>query len=175
LTDAEARHFSGKANYRAQFIVPEKRSKVLLDLGRVEVMASVRVNGRELGILWKPPYRVDVTDAVIAGTNTLEIAVVNLWANRLIGDAALPEDAERDKSGRLLSWPDWVLTGRNSPTGRRSFVTFPLWKSDEPLKVSGLLGPVTLHFPVAVSLESSSVGGQRTAKRVREAAAAQIH
>jgi hypothetical protein len=175
LAEHAAQHFSGAATYQMQFVLPEKRSKVLLDLGRVEVMARVRVNGREMGVLWKPPYRVDVTEAARAGTNTLEIAVVNLWVNRLIGDAALPEDATRDKSGRLVEWPDWVLAGRASPTGRRSFVTFPLWKSDEPLKASGLLGPVKLHLPVAVSLESRTLGGRTVADSLRgSAAAAQI-
>lgn len=171
LADDNARHFSGTASYRTRFEVPEKRSKVLLDLGHVEVMAQVRVNGRDLGILWKPPYRVDVTDVVNTGTNTLEIAVVNLWVNRLIGDAALPEDAERDKNGRLLSWPDWVLAGRKSPTGRRSFVTFPLWKKDEALKASGLLGPVTVHLPVAIKVESARPQARKLMEGARATAA----
>lgn len=176
LPQSDARHFSGTANYRTQFVLPEKRSEIFLDLGRVEVMPRVRLNGRDLGILWKPPYRVDVTDAARAGTNTLEIAVVNLWVNRLIGDAALPEDAERDKSGRLVAWPDWVIEGKPSPTGRRSFVTFPLWRKDEPLKESGLLGPVTLRFPVAVSLELTPAEAEREAsdRRAKSPLAAQI-
>jgi hypothetical protein len=75
--------------------------------------------------------------------------VVNLWVNRLIGDAALPDDSsrERDANGRLIKWPPWVLDGKTSPTGRRSFVTYPLWTRDEPLQPSGLLGPVTLSYP----------------------------
>ena len=153
LADENIRHFSGTAVYQKNFSLPEIKSRVLLDLGRVEVMARVRVNGKDCGILWKPPYCVDITDAVKAGDNTLEVSVVNLWVNRLIGDDALPEDSERDKKGRLTSWPQWVLDGKTSPTGRRSFVTCSLWKKDEPLKESGLLGPVTLRFPRAVSLE----------------------
>jgi hypothetical protein len=175
VADDPVRHFSGTATYSTQFEVPEHRSRVWLDLGRVEVMAHVRVNGRDLGILWKPPYRVDVTEAVNSGTNMLEIAVVNLWVNRLIGDAALPEDAERDKSGRLVSWPDWVLEGRSSPTGRRSFVTFPLWKKEEPLRASGLLGPVSLHLPVAVHLASSRSGSRKREEPPPTSAAAHFH
>jgi hypothetical protein len=166
LPEATARHFSGTAAYRTTFVVPKIRSRVLLDLGRVEVMARVRLNGRDLGILWKPPYRVDVTEALKPGTNQLEVSVVNLWVNRLIGDADLPEDADRDKKGRLLSWPQWVLDGKSSPTGRRSFVTIPLWAQDEPLKESGLLGPVRLLFPVAFDLDPTLVDSSvRTASR----------
>lgn len=164
LADANARHFSGTATYRTDFTLSEINSRVLLDLGRVAVMAQVRVNGVAVGTLWKAPYCVDITEAVKVGANTLEIAVVNLWVNRLIGDAALPEDAVRDRSGRLLEWPAWVLEGKASPVGRRSFVTFPLWKNGEPLQESGLLGPVTLHFPVPVSLESEKTRLARTGR-----------
>ena len=145
--DPGVRHFSGTAVYSNTFDLAETPSSPLtLDLGRVEVMARVKLNGQDLGILWKPPYQIDVSNAAVAGKNQLEVAVVNLWVNRLIGDAALPEDSERDKNGTLVSWPRWVLDGKTSPTGRKSFVTFPLWKKDEPLRDSGLLGPVVLKF-----------------------------
>ena len=117
----------------------------MLDLGRVEVMARVKLNGKDLGILWRAPYQVDVTPRLRAGSNKLEIEVVNLWANRLIGDAGLPEDAKRNPKGLLLEWPDWLLKGEASPSGRRTFVTYPLWGKGEPLPPSGLLGPVTLR------------------------------
>ena len=156
LADDNIRHFSGTAVYQKNFSLPEIKARVLLDLGHVEVMARVCVNGKDCGILWKPPYCLDITDAVKTGDNALEVSVVNLWVNRLIGDDALPEDSERDTKGRLISWPQWALDGKSSPTGRRSFVTCPLWKKDEPLKESGLLGPVTLRFPRAVSLESET-------------------
>jgi hypothetical protein len=143
--DPDVRHFSGTAVYTNQFEIPDLKSQITLDLGKVEIMARVKLNGQDLGILWKPPYQVDVSKAALQGINQLEISVVNLWVNRLIGDAALPEESERDKNGVLVSWPSWVLDGKASPTGRKSFVTFPLWKKDEPLQSSGLLGPVTLR------------------------------
>lgn len=165
--DDNVKHFSGTAIYQNHFTLTEIKSRVWLDLGRVEVMARVSVNGRELATLWKPPYRVDITDAVKAGDNALKISVVNLWVNRLIGDAALPEDSERDKNGRLKSWPQWAMDGKPSPTGRRSFVTFPLWKSDEPLKDSGLMGPVTLSFPLVIPLTTADAACGKQSTELR--------
>ena len=140
------RGYSGTAIYQTAFKAPEMTAgrKYMLDLGKVEVMARVQLNGKDLGILWKPPNRVDVTDTLKAGENTIKITVVNLWINRLIADAALPEDSQRDEKGALQSWPDWVLSGGSSPTGRRSFVTIPQWKRDEDRVPSGLLGPVSI-------------------------------
>ena len=72
-----------------------KNRRVYLDLGNVQVLAQVKLNGKDLGILWKPPFRLDVTDAVQAGDNALEVRVTNNWVNRLIGDEQLPEDSKR--------------------------------------------------------------------------------
>ncbi len=89
------RYFSGTARYRRTFDLPGDRlgdgRRVLLDLGRVESLAEVLVNGRNLGVLWKPPFIVDVTNAVQAGANTLEVGVTNAWLNRLIGDKRYPQ------------------------------------------------------------------------------------
>ena len=74
------RYYSGTAVYRKTFAFTPSADKprVVLDLGRVEVMAEVKLNGKDLGTLWKPPYRVDVTHAIQPGENTLEVKVVNL-------------------------------------------------------------------------------------------------
>jgi hypothetical protein len=140
------KYFSGTASYRRSISIPESISgrKLYLDLGRVEVMAEVLLNGRSLGIVWKPPYRVDITPAAHTGDNDLEIRVVNLWPNRLIGDAQLPEDAEWEGPS-LKRWPQWLLDGKPSPTGRLTFTTWKHWNKDDPLLESGLLGPVTLE------------------------------
>jgi hypothetical protein len=116
-----------------------------LDLGRVEVMASVKLNGRDLGILWRAPYRVDVTDALKPGANTLEIRVTNLWINRMIGDEKLPEDSKRHGNGTLVEWPEWVGKDGPSPAGRFTFTSWRLWGKDSPLQPSGLIGPVMLR------------------------------
>ncbi len=140
------RHYSGVAKYRASFEyqVENPRARVWLDLGRVEVMARVRVNGHDCGIVWTHPYRVDVTRAVRAGANELEIEVANLWINRLIGDEHLPRDVELKAGGLIQSWPSWLLEGKPSPTGRRTFVTWYRWRAQDPLVPSGLLGPVRI-------------------------------
>jgi len=152
--DPGVRHFSGAATYRGTFRVPDGMPgpdrRLTLDLGRVQVMAEVRLNGKDMGVLWKPPYAVDVTDAVRAGENALEVKVVNLWINRMIGDEELPEDSERRENGTLKKWPDWLQEGKSSPTGRFTFTSWRLWKRGDPLQESGLLGPVVLRASVRV-------------------------
>lgn len=155
--DDSVRHFSGTATYKKHIDIdglqfpPGKR--LFLDLGAVEIMARVRLNGHDLGVLWRPPYQVDITRVSKAGQNVLEIVVVNLWVNRLIGDDALPEDSERYddgtrkvgvNNGTLKAWPKWLLDSKRSPAGRQTFVSWRLWRKDEPLTPSGLLGPVRL-------------------------------
>lgn len=122
--DAGVRHFSGVATYRTSFKADRKphssRRSWYLDLGQVEVMARVNLNGHDLGTVWTHPFRVDVTDALQSGDNHLVIEVANLWPNRLIGDAALPKEQQ-------VAWTTW------NP-----------FAPDTPLLTSGLLGPVRL-------------------------------
>jgi hypothetical protein len=119
-------------------------TRVCLDLGKVEVMARVTVNGKDAGILWKSPYAVDVTELVQPGNNELTVQVANLWINRMIGDANLPDDSKRNPEGNLAEWPQWLLEGKQSPTGHYTFSTWNLWKKSEPLPESGLIGPVSI-------------------------------
>ncbi len=153
------KYFSGTAVYQTTFAweppstaAANSAPRCQLDLGRVAVMAEVKLNGRDLGILWKPPFCVDVSDVLTPGQNTLEVKVVNLWINRMIGDEQLPEDSDRNPNGTLKSWPPWVLEGKPSPTGRHTFTSWRLWKKDSPLVESGLLGPVTLQTSQEVPL-----------------------
>jgi len=122
--DRGIRYFSGTATYRRTLDVPAAwladGSVLWLELGEVHELAEVSVNGQPLGVLWKPPYRVDVTRAVHAGANELAIVVTNLWPNRLIGDAQ----------------PD--------ATTKYTFTVPSFYKADAPLLPSGLLGPVRL-------------------------------
>jgi hypothetical protein len=108
-------------------------------------MAAVTLNGKPLATCWKPPYQVDITDTARPGDNALEIAVVNRWPNRMIGDEQLPEDSDRNPNGTLKAWPKWLQGDKPSPTGRFTFTSWRLWKKSDPLPESGLIGPATLQ------------------------------
>lgn len=144
--DDGIRYFSGTAVYSHRFdLKPAPDHEVWLDLGRVEVIARVRLNGRDLGVLWHPPFRVEISAALQAGANTLEVEVTNLWINRLIGDEQQPDDCEWDGKA-LARWPDWLQSGKPRPSAKRiAFTTWKHWTAKDPLQPSGLLGPVTLR------------------------------
>jgi hypothetical protein len=161
--DEGVRFFSGKATYRKKIQIPEEFLKedylVMLDLGEVEVMSIVKLNGKDLGILWKKPFRIDITKAAKKGENDLELTVVNLWPNRLIGDEHLPDDcnwpviegnARKPVMQSLKKYPQWLLDGKPSPTGRFTFSIIKVWSKDDALRKSGLLGPVWLHVVAKV-------------------------
>ena len=155
--DPDIRHFSGTATYRKRIGEDELRrvrsaDRVFLDLGEVKNFAVVTANGRTYPVLWRPPYRVDVTDAIgVGGSLDVEIKVTNLWPNRLIGDDFMPEDCEwkgvkrnGTKEISIREIPQWVKEGRRSPTGRNTFTTWKHWTKDETPLPSGMLGPVLL-------------------------------
>lgn len=155
-TNPEVKYFSGTAVYSIAFEISTEmtagKQHASLDLGKVACMAQVTLNGKDLGVLWKPPFRMDITKALRSGRNTMQIRVVNLWINRMIGDEQLPEDSDRNPEGTLKAWPKWLLDGKPSPTGRTTFTTWRLWKKDSPLQDSGLLGPVTLQTADLIDL-----------------------
>jgi hypothetical protein len=157
-TDVGIKYYSGTATYSTTFTAPatlasdarSRSSRVWLDLGVVKDLARVRLNGRDLGVVWTAPWRVEITDVLRSGENQLEIAVTNTWVNRLIGDEQLPADCEWNKGDRghggpLKVYPDWVLdnTPRPSP-GRFTFTTWNYFTAKSPLLSSGLLGPVNV-------------------------------
>lgn len=153
--DPGVRYFSGTAVYSTTLQVPEFSESndlvLTLDLGQVKNLARVRVDGNDLGILWKPPFRVILPSSIRPGPHRLEIEVTNLWPNRMIGDEQLPEDCEWGTPIRgglpISKWPDWLLQGKPSPTGRHTFSSWKHWTKESPLLRSGLIGPVTL-FPI---------------------------
>ncbi len=123
-SDPGIRYFSGVATYSKEVEIPtslaEQGGEVWIDLGQVYNLAEVWVNGKLAGTAWKPPYRVNITDEVTAGTNQIKIKAVNLWVNRLIGDAQLGVDEKI------------TLTTRQ------------FYRANSPLVPSGLLGPVQI-------------------------------
>lgn len=151
------KYFSGTATYNKTFAVPAGMLKagrsVCLDLGIVKNLAEVTVNGHNLGVLWKVPFRVDVTGLLKPGNNSLLVRVTNLWPNRLIGDEQYPDEVEWTSDNRLKAWPDWVWSGKPRPkTNRIGFATWRMYTKDSPLFESGLIGPVVIRSAAPVAL-----------------------
>ena len=147
----EVRHYSGKLTYRTAFNwVPDSSADqrpILLDLGKVEVAASIRLNGVDLGTLWTTPFAIDVTKAILPGENLLEVEVANLWVNRLIGDERLEDTSGFVAAPRVPTdtMVEWYSANLPPPPGpRRTFTTQPFFKVSDPLVPSGLIGPVQI-------------------------------
>lgn len=117
----EGKAFSGTATYETEFRLKRKKkaSRYVLQLGNVEEIAVVSVNGQIVDTLWAAPYATDITRYVRRGINDLRVQVTSTWFNRLVFDAALPQSQRRT----------WVIHG---PSAR------------QPLRPSGLIGPVSV-------------------------------
>jgi len=135
------KYYSGTATYTKSFDCEQAGSgtKLLLNLGKVNIMARVKLNGKDLGIVWTSPLDVEITDAVQKENNRLEIEVVNLWGNRLIGDERYEYDGIVERK-----WPDWILEHKERPSKRYTFTSWKHYSKDSPLQSSGLLGPVSI-------------------------------
>lgn len=136
------KYYSGIATYHNTFKIPENvttdiKSDIYLDLGEVNNLARVWINGKDMDVVWTAPFRIKITDAVVSGENKIDIEVANLWPNRLIGDEKKPDDGIKDNQ-----WPDWLLNGKPRTSGRYTFTTFKHYNADSPLLKSGLIGPV---------------------------------
>ena len=145
------RYFSGEAVYTKTFEFSGVRSEgpVFLDLGTVCDACRVEVNGKDLGIVWKKPWRVDVTSALVDGGNVVSVTVANKWSNRMIGDAQADEDFPgvwgkfRDKL-YLREYPRCFAESGRSPEGFYAYSTLRTFQKDDRLFTSGLIGPVRL-------------------------------
>lgn len=122
--DAAIKYYSGTAvyttTYDSGFI--SNGTRIWLDVSKVANLAEIYVNGKSCGVVWTPPYMVDISGAFHKGKNEIKIAVTNTWFNRLKGDQLLPE---KDR-----------ITKTNAP----------FWSKDKPLQPAGLLGPVILRL-----------------------------
>lgn len=146
------RYYSGRAIYRKRFDLPKtvkRGTPLLLDLGVIKDMAAVRLNGRDLGVVWCAPWQVDISRAVKQNGNQLELTVVNTWANRMIGDEQLPLDYKRDWTGMVTELPEWLTQHKPRTSGRYTFATLAPFKRTDPLLPAGLLGPVSIQEPRA--------------------------
>ena len=138
---------------------------IVLDLGEVRDVVNVSVDGKFLGCLWAPPYRIRIPADLLARTGDrcapqsnnpnnpnnpnkrtiLRLEVVNTWPNRLIGDARARQAGAAEPQSPKGPWPEWVLANRpDSGTGIFTWSNFMGWKADEPLLPAGLIGPVRL-------------------------------
>ena len=136
--DPGIRYFSGIASYAKDVDIPPSAitsGHLWLNLGQVDDLAEVWINGKLSGVAWKPPYRVDISASVQPAANHIEIKVVNLWVNRLIGDVQ-PGVTEKI----TFTAADGII-----PPGipRPRSASMP-YKPDAPLRPSGLIGPVTI-------------------------------
>ena len=158
-SDSDIRYYSGTARYTQRLYLDklDRHFRYILDLGEVKHLAVVRVNGQTCGTLWRPPFTIDITEALRGGDNTLEIDVTNLWVNRMVGDEQEPDDVEWSEPvafgaaphsptvGRFMKEvPEWLSQRQPRPTRRRAVVSFKFFEKDTPLLRSGMMGPVVL-------------------------------
>ena len=128
FSDLGIKYYSGTAVYANEFAVTSaqlKDKKIILDLGNVLEMASIIINGNKIAVKWNAPYQFDISKYIHDGNNQLEVTVVNLWPNRLIGDSKLPVNQRRTKTNVLK---------------------YEAADAETLLRPSGLLGPVNLLF-----------------------------
>ncbi len=124
--DEDVKYYSGTIQYTNTFDVDNTGGvKVFLDLGNVQEIADIYINGSKVGTTWSAPFRMEVTEFLQEGENLLRVDVVNLWANRLIGDGLKPEQ-ERSTHTNVIKF--------DNPG------------AEQYLRVSGLLGPVRLVY-----------------------------
>ncbi|MEI6606461.1 MAG: glycosyl hydrolase, partial [Verrucomicrobiota bacterium] len=139
--ESGVKYYSGIATYRKTInLAQTPLGNTYLDLGVVHDMARVKLNGKDLGVVWCAPWRIEVTGAIKTGDNPLEIEVVNRWANRLVGDKQ-PADA----NVRTVACPPVFFGGQQFQTGRYTNSLHDPYHAQSPLISSGLLGPVILH------------------------------
>lgn len=183
MEDPGLKYFSGTGVYKNECYITEhqlaKDKKFVLDLGMVEVLSRVVLNGKDLGVLRKRPYRFDFTTGLRTGRNYLEVQVTNLWPNRLVGEEQVPENQLFSDAGSrgfehlagagfeatigqaIKELPGWYLQGKPKPEdGRITFTTWKHYRKDDPLLESGLIGPVEVRTALIRSIGSiSRIGG----------------
>ncbi len=168
------RYFSGTATYYKRFDVNPAGLKAReLDLGTVHHLARVKLNSKDLGVVWTAPWSAEIPLGLLKEKgNELVIEVTNVWANRLIGDEQLPDDCEwtggpRGNGKFLKRFPDWFVKKQSRTSGRIGFTTWNYFTKDAQPISSGLIGPVSLMIadgkrshPLAQAEASANAGAQ---------------
>jgi len=162
-SDPAIRYFSGTASYYKRFDVPAAGLNAKeFDLGAVNHLARVKLNGKDLGVVWTAPWRASIPAGLLKPKgNELVIEVTNVWANRLIGDEQHPDDCDwtpgpRGNGKFLKAFPDWLVKKQPRPaSGRIGFTTWNYFNKDSKLEPSGLLGPVRLMMEYKVGSMSA--------------------
>ena len=163
--DEGIRYFSGTATYQYNLMIPSgflhHDQAYFLDLGEILDIAEVWLNQKRVGIVWKPPFRIDVSQFLQEGTNFLEIKITNRWVNRLIGDEHISVDYSYDMEGTVFTkgalkeLPGWYYDPTVSkPPKRHTFTSWKHYEADSPLLPSGLIGPVKIKAYKLVSIEN---------------------
>jgi hypothetical protein len=160
--DEAVKYFSGSAVYRKAFDLPavDESAQLQLDLGQVGVMAHVKLNGKDLGLLWCPPFQVNISEAAKPGQNMLEIEVTNLWINRLIGDEAFPYENIYPSIRNGQPLPEDSL--RKTFEFRFAGGNAKHWKKTSALRSSGLIGPVRITKAVRQTADNAAQGAIST-------------
>lgn len=154
-SDERIKYYSGTANYTNRFTLNIKdfsqNYKYHIELSGLYDIAEIIVNGKRAGMLWKTPYKLDVSNYLQTGTNTVSIRVANTWINRLIGDEQMPADLTFEEGGsiftdgRILQFPTWLASNRMPVDRKRhTFTTWRHYRADSPLVPSGLVGDVSI-------------------------------
>ena len=154
--DPKLKYFSGTATYTTKVEVGKDEiagnKRVLIDLGKLDDLAELSVNGKKVAVLWYPPFKADITEFLKAGENIVTVAVTNNWANRLIGDEQYEADFEwgmdrgPDMGKAMKAFPDWFIKGETRPSkDRKAFAIWTYFRKDSPLQPAGLVGPVELE------------------------------
>jgi hypothetical protein len=156
-SDKRVKYFTGTATYTTTLKLKKpflpQDGKVVIDLGEMNDIAILKVNGACVDTLWYPPYRRDITEYVRKGSNSIEVEVTNNWANRLIGDEQVDADFEWGKDrgvnmGRAMkSYPAWFINNTPRPQPeRKCFEVWYYYRKDSPLQKAGLDGPVKIEL-----------------------------
>jgi len=157
------KYYSGTAIYTKAFQMQKNKQeniRYVLDLGEVDIVAEVFVNGKNAGVLWIAPFEVDITDYLQKGNNSVEIRIDNQWSNRLIGDENYPK---QDGGYQTTNYnpepeskmPSWYVKNEPMPQGpRTTFTSWDFYKKGDELMPSGLKGPVKIKYKRVIEISN---------------------